>query len=324
MHTQQPTLTTTQMAMVSEFCRVAVVISYSRRAVHCNWVSDKRSDGHGYLRGMCSNRKFAIFYWCGTVFDSVMTVPDYTIYVVTGVTVALAWGLPFKPYYPDEELPAQYEQGHLPLLGRVDENITDSQYIDGKKAVRKKSKTTAVPTTTAVPADVQRTRQNLLKFFQNVYQSPSPSYNSISYGPQRPYYQQQAYQQQPQYRPHNSIQYTYRNNSQPANRYYFGQSNLRPMAAVSAPMISPIAVQAERKGYDYSNYVNNGLNVEHERRPAWVTRPPTAPAKSTTITSKHPPNPYAEFIKYLTDTFGPQSTDDKTYVNRHFRLFAPN
>lgn len=56
-----------------------------------------------------------------------MTIPDYTLYVTTGITCALAWGLPTKPIYPDEELMQQYEKGRLPLIQyRKDKNATNS------------------------------------------------------------------------------------------------------------------------------------------------------------------------------------------------------
>lgn len=60
------------------------------------------------------------------VYDSTVTIPDYTLYVTTGVTVALSYGLPDKPVYPEEELMKQYEMGRLPLLLRNDENVTET------------------------------------------------------------------------------------------------------------------------------------------------------------------------------------------------------
>lgn len=62
------------------------------------------------------------------VYDQTITIPDYTLYVTTGVTVALAYGLPDKPTYPDEELREVYENGTLPLLlRRNDQNVTKHQ-----------------------------------------------------------------------------------------------------------------------------------------------------------------------------------------------------
>ncbi|XP_031636178.1 uncharacterized protein LOC116349064 [Contarinia nasturtii] len=60
------------------------------------------------------------------VYDQTITIPDYTLYVTTGITVALAYGLPDKPTYPEQELMEQYENGKLPLLLRKeDKNVTD-------------------------------------------------------------------------------------------------------------------------------------------------------------------------------------------------------
>lgn len=62
-----------------------------------------------------------------SVYDGTYTVPDYSIYIVTGVTCSLAWALPSLPFYPDLELMESYESGHLPLLlDRNDENNTDT------------------------------------------------------------------------------------------------------------------------------------------------------------------------------------------------------
>lgn len=60
------------------------------------------------------------------MYDSTITIPDYTLYVTTGITVALAYGLPDKATYPETELMEQYEGGRLPLLIRKDENVTES------------------------------------------------------------------------------------------------------------------------------------------------------------------------------------------------------
>lgn len=63
------------------------------------------------------------------VYDSVITIPGWTYYAVTGVTAALAWGLPDKPTYPDQELMEKYDNGSLPLLQyRKDGNITESNH----------------------------------------------------------------------------------------------------------------------------------------------------------------------------------------------------
>lgn len=62
-----------------------------------------------------------------SVYDATYTIPDYTLYVTTGITCALAWGLPDKPTYPETELMERYENGSLPLIQyRTDKNVTDS------------------------------------------------------------------------------------------------------------------------------------------------------------------------------------------------------
>lgn len=43
----------------------------------------------------------------------------------------MAWELPSKPVYLDEELQESYQMGKLPLLHRNDQNISNSQYTDG-------------------------------------------------------------------------------------------------------------------------------------------------------------------------------------------------
>lgn len=41
----------------------------------------------------------------------------------------MAWELPSKPIYLDEELRDSYEMGQLPLLHRNDKNVTKVQYV---------------------------------------------------------------------------------------------------------------------------------------------------------------------------------------------------
>lgn len=51
-----------------------------------------------------------------------MTIPDYTFYLTTGITVALAWNLPDKPTYPEHE-----HKNHLMIQHKNDPN---SNYVD--------------------------------------------------------------------------------------------------------------------------------------------------------------------------------------------------
>lgn len=68
-----------------------------------------------------------LFLTSKLVYDQCITVPDYTVYIETGVTAALAWELPSKPTYPEYELMQQYESGKLPLIEyRKDKNVTNS------------------------------------------------------------------------------------------------------------------------------------------------------------------------------------------------------
>lgn len=55
-----------------------------------------------------------------------MPAPPYPI---TGVSLALAWGLPDKPTYPENDLMHLYEEGNLPLLeNRKDVNVTNNNF----------------------------------------------------------------------------------------------------------------------------------------------------------------------------------------------------
>lgn len=48
-------------------------------------------------------------------------------YPITSVSLALAWGLPDKPTYPEDDLMQAYEEGNLPLLDRrKDVNVTNN------------------------------------------------------------------------------------------------------------------------------------------------------------------------------------------------------
>lgn len=65
------------------------------------------------------------------VYDQIIPVVDYTNLFIFGLTTALAWQLPDKPFYPSEVLMEKYENGGLPLLDRndtviVDNNVTPS------------------------------------------------------------------------------------------------------------------------------------------------------------------------------------------------------
>lgn len=74
----------------------------------------------------CFNLKLLNVWNFISVVDFGITLPDYTYYITTCVNYALAWALPDKPTYPQEELMEHYEMGRLPLLLRNDKNITDT------------------------------------------------------------------------------------------------------------------------------------------------------------------------------------------------------
>lgn len=94
------------------------------------------------------------------MYDSVVTIPDYTIYVVTGVTCALAWGLPDQPIYPEDDLMHRYEQGGLPgIQYRNDVNVTENV-----APTEPSNATIASSTKTATKID-NRTLMNLIRLF---------------------------------------------------------------------------------------------------------------------------------------------------------------
>lgn len=45
-----------------------------------------------------------------------------------GITAALAWELPYKPVYLNEELHESYQMGNLPLIKRKDQNVSKVNY----------------------------------------------------------------------------------------------------------------------------------------------------------------------------------------------------
>lgn len=100
------------------------------------------------------------FYFCIPVYDSVVTIPDYTIYVVTGVTCALSWGLPDQPIYPEDEYMHRYEDGGLPgIQYRNDVNVTELA------SSTKPNNTTRPPSTKTTTKIDNRTLMNLIRLF---------------------------------------------------------------------------------------------------------------------------------------------------------------
>lgn len=206
-----------------------------------------------------------------------MTIPDYTLLVVTGVTVSLAWGLPHEPTYPEDELMDQYQDGGLPLLlRRNDKNVTKHKH--NKNA---KKGTTRRPTpTTQSTLD----RQYLLNMFQKFYAEYPLKHNSIRYD----------YGYKSDYG-HN---YMMKNNSQIRDRYYFGGGTssvpyrMKYQSASIPSSSSRISIDRNFDGQTAGHHPIGG----NRQNAALVAAP-------LTVTNHYNPNPYAEFAKYLTQTY---------------------
>lgn len=62
----------------------------------------------------------SLFFFSFSVYEFGVTIPDYTMYLTTGITVALAWNLPDKPTYPEQK-----HKNHLMLQHKNDANSND-------------------------------------------------------------------------------------------------------------------------------------------------------------------------------------------------------
>lgn len=67
---------------------------------------------------------------------------DYTNLFIFGITCALAYELPSKPTYVDDELMDLYKNGSLPLLDRDDYNISDTNLVATDDKLKTINKTT--------------------------------------------------------------------------------------------------------------------------------------------------------------------------------------
>lgn len=67
------------------------------------------------------------------VYDTYHPIIDYSNYLILGITAALAWELPSKPVYLDEELRDSFQMGNLPLLKRKDQNVSPVNYANTTK-----------------------------------------------------------------------------------------------------------------------------------------------------------------------------------------------
>lgn len=113
-----------------------------------------------------------LFFLHILVYDSVVTIPDYTIYVVTGVTCALAWGLPDQPIYPEDDLMHRYEDGGLPgIQYRNDVNVTENVPV---------TKPTRAPSSKTATKIDNRTLMNLIRlFYSSARQTSHPNVSSL-------------------------------------------------------------------------------------------------------------------------------------------------
>lgn len=91
--------------------------------------------------------------WHGIqVADTVVAVVDHQSQLVIGLTAAMAWELPFDPFYPEEELQEAYEEGRLPLLqidfeqedDDEDDDDDDDEDKKNKKQHRRKDNSTSI------------------------------------------------------------------------------------------------------------------------------------------------------------------------------------
>lgn len=67
------------------------------------------------------------------MYDTYHPILEYTNYAILGITAALAWELPSRPVYLNEELRESYEMGNLPLINRHDQNVSNVNYTSTVK-----------------------------------------------------------------------------------------------------------------------------------------------------------------------------------------------
>lgn len=115
------------------------------------------------------------------VYDSVHPIVGYSNYLILGITAAMAWELPSKPVYLDEELRDSYEMGDLPLLHRNDKNVTTAQYVlPSQKYSNRPNTNDPNFYYTNIP------KQKFSYEKKNQYQSPYKSPYQTSYKPSYP------------------------------------------------------------------------------------------------------------------------------------------
>lgn len=116
------------------------------------------------------------------VYDTVHPIVGYRNYLVLGITAAMAWELPSRPIYLDEELQGSYEMGELPLLNRNDKNVTSAQYVLPSKKYPNR------PDTNDPNSYYTNIPKQKFAYNKNQYQSPfkTPYQYQTSYRPSYP------------------------------------------------------------------------------------------------------------------------------------------
>lgn len=82
------------------------------------------------------------------MYDTYHPILGYSNYLILGITAALAWELPSKPVYLDEELRDSYEMGNLPLAQRKDQNVSNVTYTSTNKQTSPPSNTNSAGSNT--------------------------------------------------------------------------------------------------------------------------------------------------------------------------------
>lgn len=100
----------------------------------------------------------------------------YSNYLTLGITAAMAWELPSKPIYLDEDLHDSYEMGQLPLLHRNDKNVTKAQYVLPSKNSNTANRINSNYYYTNIPT-------KKFAYNKNQYKSPYKSYYPYDYKP---------------------------------------------------------------------------------------------------------------------------------------------
>lgn len=106
--------------------------------------------------------------------DTYHPVVDYANVFVVGITAAMAWELPNKPVYLEQELQDAYKNGEFLLIDRSDNNVTEDQKI----------------TTTKKPSSSKNTKKTGLDSY---YNQPDRYYTKDRYYANSNYYYKQPW-----------------------------------------------------------------------------------------------------------------------------------